>query len=170
MQRKGTNAMIPTYAHSKNYSQISTHIADLVCGTYDLDEAFPLDTDGSKDAWMTWSDRAHFMAALIATYNAMWAVGEIEHTNDWDWRINIVLTDGTTYGDSYEEEEEDVMIDTITSSLIENFPQNANPDTAATQYRGMGITIEIYTCDDEGKSTNVHLRLDQIHSITIERL
>jgi hypothetical protein len=34
----------------------------------------------------------------------------------------------------------------------------------------MGITIEIYTCDDEGKSTNVHLRLDQIHSITIERL
>ena len=162
--------MISTYPNSTNFSNISLPIADLICGEYNLDEAYPLDVDGSPNAWMTWSDRAHFMASLIATYNFVWKIGNIEHTNDWDWRINIVLTDGTTYGDSTTSDEEEVMIDTIESPLIENFPQNANPDTAANQYRGMGITIEIYDCNDTGQSTNVHLRLDQIRSISIERL
>lgn len=66
--------------------RISQAIAKLVSGDHDVSKFEP-------------DERAQFIFGLAKLLELKDVVGEIEHTNDWDWYVQIQTSDGKWYGD-----------------------------------------------------------------------
>lgn len=66
-------------------TQYSLELAELLSGSYDLRE-------------LSHESKIHRIYSLIALQRAMMDVGELEHTNDWDWRVTVIDVNDKSYG------------------------------------------------------------------------
>ena len=83
----------PVYPHP----QIASHLADLIAGDHDLTL---MDATSREDKYGgPFYEHAHYLASLACAIDAMNKLGEIEHSNDWDWWLGFTLRDGTKMGD-----------------------------------------------------------------------
>lgn len=86
-----------TYRHPR----ISGAIADLVTGDWDLTNfrSNRKPTEMVPHPWPDLRERAGFIFGLSKLYYTMMAIGEVEHTNDWDWFVQVETIGGKWYGD-----------------------------------------------------------------------
>lgn len=80
-----------TYCHPR----VSQAIADMIAGDYDLTNFMRNRTGIGPDV----RERAEFLFGLSELMDTMMAIGDIEHTNDWDWFVQVETFDGRMYGD-----------------------------------------------------------------------
>lgn len=85
------------------YPRVSQAIADMIAGDWDLtnfvDYMHPSTTNGLTEPRTDVRERAEFLFGLSELMNTMMAIGDIEHTNDWDWYVQIECFDGSMHGD-----------------------------------------------------------------------
>lgn len=139
-------------ALNRTDGQISHALADLVTGTMLLEG-------------MDHVTRINRISALIGLYKAAMDYGELEHTSDWDWRVEVVWGDAkTTAGTRYDDEKgyDDAWSDTI-SLAYETIPGDYLNDFARWQY----LTVEEFPTSGAEEAHDVLVLIDQIHSITL---
>jgi hypothetical protein len=83
--------------------RVSQAIANLLASDYDLTNfqsySHPTVTNGLDEPMIDDRHRAEFLFGLSELMTTMMRIGEIEHTNDWDWFVQIETRDGKWYGD-----------------------------------------------------------------------
>lgn len=66
--------------------RLSSELGDLIAGEHDLTK-------------LSSQQKVEFLFGLHTATKAMFEIGWIEHTNDWDWWVGFELNDGTYIGD-----------------------------------------------------------------------
>lgn len=85
------------------YPRVSQAISNIIAGDWDLTNfvsyMHPSTTNGLKEPRTDVRERAEFLYGLSELMSTMMAIGDIEHTNDWDWYVQIECFDGSMHGD-----------------------------------------------------------------------
>lgn len=85
------------------YPRVSQAISDLLANDWDLTNfvsyMHPSTTNGLKEPTTDVRERAEFLYGLSELMDTMMAIGDLEHTNDWDWYVQIECFDGSMHGD-----------------------------------------------------------------------
>jgi hypothetical protein len=88
-----------TFCHPR----VSQAIADILADEWDLTNFVnynhPSTTNGLTEPTTDVRERAEFIYGLSELMDTMMAIGDIEHTNDWDWYVQIECFDGSMHGD-----------------------------------------------------------------------
>lgn len=133
--------------------QLSSSMADLVCGEFVLDG-------------LNHHDRVHRLYALVKTYELVRDLGELEHTSDWDWRIEVEMDNGQIIPtpqpndlDPYDWSDE-IRLDyeTVPGDYLAGFTRWAN------------LTLVVFPVTSEYEPHELSLVIDHIHAIRIEEL
>lgn len=85
--------------------RVSQALADLVAGDWDVTD-FREDrkpNDHIPNPTPDVRERAEFLYGLSELLSTMMRVGEVEHTNDWDWFVQVQTSDGVWHGDYYKD-------------------------------------------------------------------
>jgi len=139
--------------------QVSPDLAAMVVGKFDFDG-------------MDHHARVMSLSALIKLYNLVRDLGDLEHTGDWDWRIQVVWGDAKfpvpnpPDDDPEPEDFEDTMCDVLTLNY------EVEPNDYINRFaRWNYLTIEVYAPTGEhGETHDVLVPIDEIRYITIEEL
>lgn len=82
---------------------VSRAIADMLAGDWDLTNFrsyfAPTVTNGLDEPVTDVRERAEFLFGLSELMDTMMAIGDIEHTNDWDWYVRVECFDGSMHGE-----------------------------------------------------------------------
>lgn len=128
---------------------MSSSLADVVIGTH---EFHGLDHE----------TRVFRIYALQTMTKAVWDIGELEHTSDWDWRVSVEHGEANIISGTYDlENDEQVWADTI------NLPYTTEPGDYMNHFqRWTHMEVEEYRpyTDDP---IQVLIPVDQINRITI---
>jgi hypothetical protein len=143
---------------------ISGMLAEKVTGTFDVTKYEP-------------SEKAAFVWGLCKLYETMKDIGEVEHTNDWDWYVQVELIDGKTVGDEYDPftgEHRDYSTDDKDQvwycdeiSTPWEYAHIAN-DSAESYYNGLTVHLQLWNSQGCAGAFQ-YFRMDQIKTITISQ-
>lgn len=100
-------------------------------------------------------ERAEFLFGLSTMLKAMFAIGQVEHTNDWDWFVQVQTADGTWYGDYYKDgkaqdwevvpDDEIIYCDTFCTDYDEDsYHQMGIVPEAQEYYANLTITLQLW--------------------------
>lgn len=129
----------------------STGMADWIEGTLELDG---LDHEA----------RILRLHALLEVYKTILTCGDLEHTGDWDWRIEVVWGEAEITAGTYDvSEDEYVWSDTASLNYT------VQPDDYLSHFRRWHyLAIEEFRGADQD-SVDVLVPIDEIRRVTIGR-
>lgn len=128
----------------------SKTLADLLAGQYDLDNLNHVEK----------IQKIHY---VIVLQDAMMKQGDLEHTNDWDWRISVVTYDGEVHGTytSVDPNDDYLWADTMT------LPYTVEPGDYESHFaRWKFIHVEQFRNDDSDP-VDVKVTIDDVAHIII---
>lgn len=132
-----------------NQRSSSYDLADLVTGRFDF-EGF------SHEA------RVRSLLTLTSVYEMVLALGNTEHTANWDWCIVVTMVDGTEHGYTNEGDDMYSMCDVM------RLPYEAEPDDYTTHFtRWKELELEEYPDCGNGDQRIKCLPIDNIKSVLL---
>lgn len=136
------------------YSRVSQAIADILEGTHDLSN---MDSEA----------KATFLYSLNKLQKTMIDVGEVEHTNDWDWALWVERNDGTIEGDYIGRDPNAEDPDYYCDSFDPDFSdRDFNKMLDEDFYSELEIGLELWGGKGEAVTAE-YIHLKDIKSITI---
>lgn len=129
-------------ALNQSDGQISHALADLTTGTVTFDG-------------MDHETRIMRLTALIELHKAAMTYGELEHTSDWDWRVEIVDVHGNVRGTTETSWSDTIILEYTTE------PNDYMDRFARWQY----LIVEEFSMDDSDDQ-DVLVLIDDILTIT----
>jgi len=95
--------------HDGTYStpRLSNTLAELLAGDYDVTNfcSNHKPTEQIPNPQPDVRERAEFLFGLSELLRTMMAIGQVEHTNDWDWFVQVWTNDGKGHGDYFKDGE-----------------------------------------------------------------